>query len=34
MAKCEHCGNDYDKTFEVRFKDKMHVFDSFSVRSM
>jgi hypothetical protein len=18
MAKCEHCGNDYDKTFEVK----------------
>ena len=29
MAKCEHCGNDYDKTFEIRFKDKTHVFDSF-----
>jgi phage terminase large subunit GpA-like protein len=29
MAKCEHCGNEYDKTFEIRFKDKTHVFDSF-----
>ncbi len=29
MAKCEHCGNEYDKTFEVRFGEKTHVFDSF-----
>ncbi len=29
MAKCEHCGNEYDKTFEVTFKGKTHVFDSF-----
>ncbi len=29
MAKCEHCGNEYDKTFEVRFGGKTHVFDSF-----
>ena len=29
MAKCEHCGNDYDKTFEVRFGGKAQVFDSF-----
>ena len=29
MARCEHCGNDYDKTFEISFKDKTHVFDSF-----
>jgi hypothetical protein len=29
MAKCEHCGNEYDKTFEVSFKKKKHVFDSF-----
>ena len=29
MAKCEHCGNEYDKTFEVRFGGKTHIFDSF-----
>ena len=29
MAKCEHCGNEYDKTFEVRFGGEAHVFDSF-----
>ena len=29
MAKCEHCGNEYDKTFEVRFQNKTHIFDSF-----
>jgi hypothetical protein len=29
MAKCEHCGNDYDKTFEIKQDGKAHVFDSF-----
>jgi len=29
MAKCEVCGNDYDKSFEVRLAGKTHVFDSF-----
>ena len=29
MAKCEVCGNDYDKSFEVRVQGKTHVFDSF-----
>ncbi len=29
MAKCEVCGNDYDKSFEVRAKGTAHVFDSF-----
>jgi nitrite reductase/ring-hydroxylating ferredoxin subunit len=29
MAKCEVCGNDYDKSFEVTFGGKRHVFDSF-----
>jgi hypothetical protein len=29
MAICETCGNDYDKTFEVRMNGKAHVFDSF-----
>ena len=28
MAKCEVCGNDYDKSFEVKAQGKTHVFDS------
>lgn len=29
MAKCEVCGNDYDKSFEVKLNGKTHVFDAF-----
>lgn len=29
MAKCDVCGNDYDKSFTVTMAGKMHVFDSF-----
>jgi hypothetical protein len=29
MAKCETCGNDYDKTFTVRQQGEEHTFDSF-----
>ena len=29
MAKCEHCGNDYDKSFEVKMNGKAYTFDSF-----
>ncbi len=29
MARCELCGNEYDKTFEVIVANKSHVFDSF-----
>jgi hypothetical protein len=29
VAKCEHWGNEYDKTFEVTFQGKMQIFDSF-----
>ena len=29
MAKCEVCGNDYDKSFTVTMKGKSHTFDSF-----
>ncbi len=29
MAKCEVCGNDYDKAFEVVMAGTSHVFDSF-----
>jgi hypothetical protein len=29
MAKCDCCGNDYDKAFEVRAEGKTYTFDSF-----
>jgi hypothetical protein len=29
MAKCEVCGNDYDKSFEVTYRGSKHIFDSF-----
>jgi Rieske Fe-S protein len=29
MATCEVCGNEYDKTFEIRLEGSTHVFDSF-----
>jgi hypothetical protein len=29
MARCETCGNDYDKTFEVIKEGETHTFDSF-----
>lgn len=29
MAKCEVCGNNYDKSFEVVLGGERHVFDSF-----
>jgi hypothetical protein len=29
MARCEHCGNEYDKSFEVVMAGQAHVFDSF-----
>jgi len=29
MAKCEVCGNEYDKSFEIVLAGKSHVFDSF-----
>lgn len=29
MAKCEQCGNDYDKTFAVKKDGQEHTFDSF-----
>ena len=28
MAKCEVCGNDYDKSFEVKAQGSTHMFDS------
>ena len=29
MSKCETCGNEYDKAFEVVMGGKSHTFDSF-----
>ena len=29
MPRCEVCGNDYDKTFEIRRNGATHVFDCF-----
>jgi len=29
MAKCDVCGNDYDKSFEVRMAGSTYNFDSF-----
>lgn len=29
MARCEVCGNEYDKSFEITFGGKKYVFDSF-----
>jgi hypothetical protein len=29
MARCETCGNDYDKTFDVVMENGTHTFDSF-----
>ena len=29
MARCEVCGNDYDKSFEISLGSETHVFDSF-----
>ena len=29
MAKCEVCGNEYDKSFEVIMDGDLHIYDSF-----
>ncbi len=29
MARCEVCGNEYDKAFEIQMAGARHVFDSF-----
>ncbi|HUE74970.1 MAG TPA: hypothetical protein VMP01_29150 [Pirellulaceae bacterium] len=29
MAKCDVCGNDYDKSFTVTMAGQRHIFDSF-----
>jgi hypothetical protein len=32
MAKCEQCGNDYDKSFAVTMGGRTMIFDSFEMR--
>jgi hypothetical protein len=29
MARCETCGNEYDKAFEIKISGTSHTFDSF-----
>ena len=29
MARCETCGNNYDKAFEISLAGQLHTFDSF-----
>jgi hypothetical protein len=29
MARCDTCGNDYDKSFTVQMQGRTHTFDSF-----
>ncbi len=29
MARCDHCGNEYDKSFTVTMAGRTHTFDSF-----
>ena len=29
MARCDHCGNEYDKSFTVTVDESTHTFDSF-----
>lgn len=29
MAKCDHCGNDYDKAFQISREGRTWTFDSF-----
>ena len=29
MARCEVCGNDYDKSFQIQMQGRTHTFDSF-----
>lgn len=29
MARCDACGNDYDKAFEVKMRGRTYTFDSF-----
>jgi hypothetical protein len=29
MARCETCGNDYDKAFQITLAGQSHMFDSF-----
>ncbi|CAN5622211.1 hypothetical protein BH20VER1_BH20VER1_05000 [soil metagenome] len=29
MARCDTCGNDYDKAFQITYQGNTHTFDSF-----
>jgi phage terminase large subunit GpA-like protein len=29
MARCDVCGNEYDKSFEIRMRERTYTFDSF-----
>ncbi|HRE09706.1 MAG TPA: hypothetical protein PK605_00900 [Ignavibacteria bacterium] len=29
MAKCMKCGNEYDKSFEIKMNERIYIFDSF-----
>ena len=29
MSRCETCGNEYDKAFEIKLQGQSHIFDSF-----
>ena len=29
MARCEHCGNDYDKALQIEHQGRTHTFDCF-----
>lgn len=29
MSRCEVCGNDYDKSFQITMRGEQHTFDSF-----
>jgi hypothetical protein len=29
MARCDHCGNEYDKSFSITMAGRTHTFDSF-----
>ena len=33
MAVCDHCGNDYDKSFTISSGGETHTFDSFNAQS-
>jgi len=34
MSRCETCGNEYDKAFEIKLQGQSHIFDSSNAPSM